>query len=296
MYRFLGGGSLALVLFGIITLFIIPGTFGIGRSWYSNPVFKFLLGLLMLNLLLCSVQRWKKIKWPVLLMHGGVLIIMSGALLTSFGYVATVNVLEGGMTDQAFRWDREQDSGLGYQLFVDKINRDFFPIPVKVGVLRGEEKFALNTLKTGQSFDLDRYKVRVDSLDLHKENLSLTISKDGQSVGTATTSGEANLPAAFPYAFKLVAFQNPVLRRIRVDLRLMQNERLLAQGPTEINSPFQWGGLHFYNTLIDKTPDGEPYAGIQIVNDPGRPLVFAGFVLVGLGAMALFIRRIYANR
>lgn len=284
-----------MVLFGIITLFIIPGTFGFGRGLYFNPFFKLLLALLMLNLALCSVQRWKKLKWSVLLMHAGVLIIMAGALLTSFGYVATVNVPEGGMTEQAFRWDSEQDAGLGYRLFVDKINRDYYPIPVRVGVLRGEEKFALHTLKTGQSFDLDRYKVRVDALDLETESLSLTILMDGQTVGTATTSGEASLPAAFPFAFKLVAFQNPVLRRINVDLRLVQNEQLLAQGATAINSPFQWGGLHFYNTLIDRTPEGLPYAGIQIVNDPGRPLVFAGFVLVGLGAIALFIRRIYAN-
>jgi hypothetical protein len=295
LYLFLGGGELALILFVITALVIIPGTFEIGRSWYSSPLFKGLLGLLMLNLFLCTVQRWRRLKWPILLLHGGVIVIMAGALLTSFGYVATVNIFEGGMTNVAYRWDLEQDVPLGYDLAVDSVHREYFPIPVQVGVLRGEEKFKLFTLKTGESFDLGEYKVRVETLDLQRETLLLTVLKSGQSLGTASTSGETNLPAGFPFSFKLVAFKNPVLQKIWVNLKLFQGEKLLAQGPTRINSPFQWGGLHFYNTLIDKTPAGLPFAGIQIVNDPGRPLVFAGFILVGLGAMALFLRRLYAN-
>jgi hypothetical protein len=160
--------------------------------------------------------------------------------------------------------------------------------------LRGEDKIGLFLLKTGESFTVGDYQVRVDSIDLVAETLHLTVFHGGNAIGTASTSGEAALPGGFPYAFKLVAFKNPVLRRTWVDLKLLRDSTVLAQGSTEINSPFQWGGLYFYNTLIDRTPKGEPFAGIQIVRDPGRPLVFAGFVLAGIGALALFIRRIYA--
>jgi len=293
--RFLGGTGLALILFVAITLCIVPGTFGIGRSLYSSPLFMVLLGLLVVNLLACTVQRRKRLKWPVLLLHGGVLIILSGALLTSLGYVATVNVYEGGKTELAYRWDQERDVPLGFDLTVEKIHREYLPVPVKVGVLRGEEKIGLFLLKTGETFTVGDYQVRADSLNRPAETLLMTIFQGGRPIGTASTSGETTLTGGFPYAFKLVAFKNPVLRRTWVDLKLLQNATVMAHGSTEINRPFQWGGLYFYNTLIDTTPSGEPFAGIQIVSDPGRPVVFAGFVLVGLGAAALLLGRLYAK-
>jgi hypothetical protein len=230
----------------------------------------------------------------VLLLHGGVLVVLCGALLTSLGYVATVNIYEGGKTELAYRWDMEQDVPLGFDLAVEKIYREYLPVPVKVGVLQGEDKIGLFLLKTGESFTVGDYRVRVDSIDLSAEVLHLTILQGERVIGTAATSGETALPGGFPYAFKLVAFKNPVLRRAWVDLKLLRDAAVLAQGSTEINSPFQWGGLYFYNTLIDKTSVGEPFAGIQIVRDPGRPVVFAGFVLAGIGALALFIGRVRA--
>ena len=296
LFRFLGGTGLALILFGTITLLTIPGTFGIGRSLYANPLFKVVLGLLMVNLLACTMQRWKRLKWPVLLLHSGVLVVMAGAFLTSQGYVATVNIFEGGRTELAYRWDQEQDMPLGFDLAVEKIHREYLPLPVKVGILRGEEKVGLFTLKTGESFNTGGYQVRVDSIDLQTETLFLTILQGERTLGTATTAGESNLPAGFPFAFKLVAFQNPILKRSWVDLKLVRDAVVLAQGSTQINSPFQWGGLYFYSTLLDRTPSGEPFAGIQIVKDPGRPVVFAGFTLAGLGAVALFLRRLYGNK
>jgi hypothetical protein len=292
--RFIGGTGLAIILFGAIILFVIPGTFGIGRSLYSSMPFKVLLALLVVNLLACTVQRWKRLKWPVLLLHGGVLVVLFGALLTSFGYVATVNIFERGKTEQAYRWDLEQEVPLGFDLAVEKIHREYLPVPVKVGVLRGGDEAGLHILNTGESFNVGDYKVLVDSIDLSAKTLHLTIFRGGLLVGTTSTSGETALPGGFPYEFRLVAFKSPVLRRAWVDLKLLRDAAVLAQGSTEINSPFQWGGLYFYNTLIDKTPLGEPFAGIQIVRDPGRPVVFAGFVLAGVGALALFMGKVRA--
>jgi hypothetical protein len=291
----MGGTGLALILFGAITLVTIPGTFGIGRSWYASPLFKILLGLLATNLLACTIQRWKRLKWPILLLHGGVLVTLAGAFLTSLGYVATVNIYEGAKTELAYRWDLEQDVPLGFELALDKIFREYQPVPVKVGVLRGEEKTGLFILKTGESFKLGDYQVRADSLDLQSETLYLTVLQGDRTIGTASTAGETTMPGGFPYAFKLVAFQNPILRRTWVDLKLSRDSSVMAHGTAEINRPFQWGGLYFYNTLIDRTPNGEAFAGIQIVRDPGRPVVFAGFILASLGALALLVRRFYAN-
>ena len=285
----------AVVLFLAIALLAIPGTFTESRAIYSSPLFLSLLGCFGLNLVLCTVKRLKTLSRPVLIMHSGVILTLAGCIATSFGYVATVNVYEGDRTDLVYRWDKKQDVPLGAELVVKKVNREYYPIPVKVGVLRGEEKEGLFVLKTGESFDLKNYRVKVESLEFPAENLKLSVFDQGRLIGTCDTASASALPPGFPYVFKLVAYQNPSLKRLWVDLALARNSEMLAEGTSEVNSPFQWNGLYFYNTLVDRDAAGTVYAGIQIVRDPGRPYVFAGFAIMGLGAVLSFIRRFYGK-
>lgn len=294
--KFLGGTRLAFILFGAIVLITIPGTFlDSGRSLYAGLPFKLLLAILGLNLLVCSIQRWKRLQFPVLMLHTGVLVVLSGSLLTSFGSVSTVNIYEGGKAGQVFNWDMKKDVPLGFDLVVEKIHREYRPILVQVGVLYGNDHLGPFTLKTGESFEIGDYRVQVDSLEISEQLLHLTIYQAGRVIGAVTTSEKSVMPAGFPYEFRLVAFKNPVLQRTWIDLKLLHDSALLAEGSTEINSPFQWGGMYFYNTLIDRTPNGEAFAGIQIVRDPGRAVVCAGFALAGIGALALLVQRLQAS-
>lgn len=290
-YKFLASTELAVVLFLAISLFAVPGTFLEKRDIYSSPPFLTLLGLFGMNLVLCTLRRLKTLSTPVLILHGGVIVTLVGCLVSSFGFVATVNVHEGAMVDQVYRWDQEKDLPLGMELTVKKINREYYPIPVKVGVLRGKEKGGLFTLKTGESFDLGSYRIRVDALEFPSEIMKLSVFNRGRFIGTCNTSGVHDLPGDFPYEFKLVAFQNPALKRLWVDLKLSRNLGKIAEGTAEVNNPFQWGGLYFFNTQVDRDPNGAAFAGIQIVRDPGRPYVFAGFALMCVGAVLSFVRR-----
>ena len=76
-----------------------------------------------------------------------------------------------------------------------------------------------------------------------------------------------------------------------VDLRLSDHDKTLAEGISEVNAPLQWNGLSFYHTQTSRDPDGRKYAGIQIVKDPGKPLVFAGMIVTTLGGLLSFARR-----
>lgn len=294
-WRFLASTELAIALFGTICLFAIPGTFGEDRSMYSTPFFKALLVLLCLNLLLCTVRRWKSLSAPVMILHAGVILTLAGCLLTSFGYVATVNVYEGSTVNKVYRWDLHADAPLGMDLAVKRVHREYFPIPVKVGVLKNNEKNALFTLKTGEGFNLGDYRVVADSLEFPAENLKLSVFQQGRPVGSADTAGASNLPPGFPYAFRLVAFKNPSLKRMWVDLELSMDSRMIAEGISQVNSPFTWEGLCFYHVKTDHDANGMPYAGIQIVKDPGRPLVYLGFAVVGAGAVLSSLRRFYGH-
>jgi hypothetical protein len=295
--KFLASTELAVALFLVISLVAIPGTFSENRSIYSSPPFHLLLGLFGLNLILCTKRRFSTISRPVLILHGGVIITLTGCILASFGYVATVNLYEGSMVDRVYRWDRKADVPLGVRMVLKKINWEYYPMPVKIGVLKGLNKEKLIELKTGQSFDVQEYRIVVGHVEFNTENLKLSVYRNGTFIGTFNTlSSASDLPAGFPYSFKLVAYKTPRLKRQWVDLALRDVSGTVAEGTSEVNGPFQWKGLYFFNTQVERDAAGVPYAGIQIVRDPGRWLVFSGMVIVAIGAFMATFRRWYGFR
>ncbi|MDA8098705.1 MAG: hypothetical protein M0042_03685 [Nitrospiraceae bacterium] len=293
---FLASRQVAITLFLLLSIILVPTTITEQKEISLGWLPRLLFGGMALNLLLCTAQRIRTLARPVLVIHAGVLVVIIGATMTSFGYVETVNVHEGSSTPSAFRWDREADVPLGYDLAVRKIHKEYIPFDIQVGVFENGRRAGLYTVKTGGAFALGEYTVRVDALDLPEENLNLTVLRQGAVQGTWTSDGEGTLPEGFPYAFELVAYKTPVLTRMWVDLQLTRDGQVLAEGTAEVNGPFDWNGLRFYHTLSDYDLYGLPYAGIQIVKDPGRPAVYAGFVIVMAGAVFWMIRRFRKQR
>lgn len=297
LYRFLGSKGFTLSLFVILCLFLIPRTFIETEDIQLGTWGSIIFGFMSLNLVLCTVQRIKALTKAVLILHVGVLIIFTGVVISSFGYVATVNIYEGTKVDKVYRWDIKKDVPLGVDIMVKNINVQYYPVAVKVGVLRGQEKFGLFELKTGESFQLEQFTVKADALELKKEQkLNLTVYQGDNLVGTSDTLGENTLPADFPYEFKLVAYQTPSLKRVWVDLILSKNSDVVMEGTSEVNHPLTWGKFGFHHTKVDTDKYGLPFAGIQITNDPGVPYVYAGFVVAGIGCLVFLFKRLYGYR
>lgn len=285
----------ALILFGLLSFLSLLGTFPGMEGIYRMPLFRGAVGLLGCCTLACTIRSWRRLKWPVLIIHAGVIVTLAGGMASWLGYVATVNVYEGDTVRRFFRWDMEQDQSLGFDLTIRRITTDYFPVPVRVGVMQGDRKKELFTLRTGESFALDRYRVTAERLDAAVENLHLTVTDNGTAIGRADTEGNADLPADFPYRFKLVAFQNPVLKRMWVDVAIQENGQAPVTGVSEVNAPFQWNGLSIFCTQVARDPEGRRYAGIQVVKDPGRLLAFAGMFLTALGGLcALAVRKVWS--
>lgn len=289
LYNHLTSTKFALALFGTLSLLSVLGTFPGLEVIYKAMFFRALVSLLGLCTFLCSFRRWKTLRWQVHVIHGGVVLTLVGALLGGLGFVATVNVYEGTSVDNAFRWDLERDEPLGFLMKVAAINTEYYPVPVKIGVLRGQEKVGLHVLKTGETFSFDRYEVKPERFILSQEKLKLSVMENGRLIGSVDTDGgNSTLPQGFPFNFKLVAFKDPIVKRMWVDLDLSRNGQLMLKGTSEVNAPLQWNGISFYNTQISIEKDGRRYAGIQIVNDPGRPVVFSGFIITTLGTILAF--------
>jgi|SRR6185369_6625660 len=290
--QWLSSTQLSLILFGLLAAAAIPGTLlKSQREYYNHPVFQVLIFAFALHLAICTARRWKTLSRTTLIVHAGVLITLAGAFLTGRGYVATINIYEGESSNSVYRWDLKQDTPFGHDIRVKKINTEFHPVPLQIGIMKGEEKFDLKTVKTGETFLLDGYSVKAEKFDPMREAVTVTVLKDSRLVGSADTLGVSSLPADFPFSFKLVAFQDAVIKRFGVDLELLENGHVVTSGVAEINHPFNWNGMDFFNTEISLDQDKRPFAGIQIVHDPGKYVVYSGMFILAAGTIAAWYRR-----
>lgn len=283
-YHFLSSKKLALTLFLLLCVSLIPGTLA-ESDFHASRASRAIIACMALNIVLCTIRRMRTLRRPVLVMHIGAIITLAGGVVSSLGFIATVNIYEGTGVDSVYRWDLEQDVPLGVTLTVKKITEEYYPAPVRVGVLKGLEKVGLFEVRTGGSFALEDYTVTADSLELPSESLKLTVFKGDRLIGSFDSEGARNAPLDFPFDFKLVAYKDPVVKRVAVDLMLSRGDEVVAEGTTEVNSPFEWNRLYFYHTKLDRDPYGLPYAGIQVVKDPGKPLVYLGFVVLTAGSL-----------
>jgi hypothetical protein len=284
-------------LFILLICLLVPSTFSPELAPALLKPAKAILAILALNLVACSLRRLKSLRFSTQIIHLGVIVLLVGTVVSTFGFLATVNIHEGSSTGTVFNWDADRDVPLGFELRVARINMAFYPVDVKIGVLKNGEKKDLVETRTGDFFGVDGYRVQVLSLDPGTKDLSLAVQAlDGKEIGTLSTSGRKGLPPAFPLAFQLVAFRDPVVKRIWVDLELRENEKLLASGTSEVNRPLRWQSMQFFLTRVDADQFGRRYAGIQISRDPGIPLVYAGFAILFLGLLLALKRWMETGR
>jgi len=242
------------------------------------------LSALGVNLAACTWQRRRRLSAAALLIHAGVLTDALGAAAGAMGgYVATVNIYEGGWADRAYRWDKRRDAPLGFSIGVRAIRRRHYPAAVKVGVVRDGRRLPLVTTRVGGTFRVPPHTVTVTGLE--QDTGTLVLSVDSGGVKTTLRSGKE--PPGSPLRFTLVAFRPPALKEVWVEMEARRNGETVARGACGVNRPLSALGLRFYHTATGRDAAGRPFAGIQIVRDPGVPVVYAGFGLTGAGCLLL---------
>jgi hypothetical protein len=69
-------------------------------------------------------------------------------------------------------------------------------------------------------------------------------------------------------------------------LRIEENGKTVAEKTIKVNDPLDYGGYVIYQSSYD--PEGGKYSGLQIVKDPGIPIVYAGFGFLCFGVVFIF--------
>ena len=290
---FLTSRTWNLSLFIFLIVLMVPRSILPEYESFLGGALKVTFSIIGLDLLLCTVCNYKALSRPVLLIHIGFLATLAASQINILGFVATVNIHEGKSSDTAFRWDKNKDCPLGFNLFVKRLDRDWYPLDVKIGVLKDGIKAGLYETRTGETIVADSYHIRVGQLNPLTNELLLTVlDNSGRQLGEYSTIKEGgNLPQSFPLSFKLVAYKNPELKRIRAELTISRDGKTLVTGSSEVNAPLVWDdeGLRLYLTQTGTDDLGNPYAGIQIVNDPSLPFVYTGFAVTIFGFAWYFI-------
>lgn len=76
------------------------------------------------------------------------------------------------------------------------------------------------------------------------------------------------------------------IKDFKSKLQIVAGGKVVAEKTIEVNHPLTYGGYSFYQASYDQ--EQELWSGIQVVKDPGVPLVFTGFVLLVAGLVGIF--------
>ncbi|MEI8140667.1 MAG: cytochrome c biogenesis protein ResB [bacterium] len=79
--------------------------------------------------------------------------------------------------------------------------------------------------------------------------------------------------------------QGPI-KAFKSTIEVIENGAVMSTPTIAVNSPFSWGGFSFYQTSYN--PDDLSWSALQVVRDPGIPVVYAGFILMMAGLTLVF--------
>jgi cytochrome c biogenesis protein ResB len=104
--------------------------------------------------------------------------------------------------------------------------------------------------------------------------------------------------------FSVDFYEDGAPKEYRSDLTFLKNDRVVYQGSLLVNHPITFEGLRFYQASYGTVPDGHAqdqvlqifsldhmeryYTGLQVVYDPGLPIVASGAFLMFAGFMVVF--------
>ena len=76
------------------------------------------------------------------------------------------------------------------------------------------------------------------------------------------------------------------IKSYKSTLQVKENDQVVQTRTIEVNSPFSYKGYTFYQSGYN--PQDLAWTSLQVVRDPGVPVVYAGFLLMIAGLFIVF--------
>lgn len=276
---------------------------------YHSPIFIALFLLLLLNIALCSWQRFaglgrahdgapggrrRFIRWLDLILHLSILVILAGgAAKGALGFIGTKNIHVGLSTDVVFDWSREADVPLGFTIHLKDRVDEYYSGEFKIGVSVAEtgEKIGLLQVKEGERTALPggTGSIEVVKFDRRDWLLEMRVVYEGREelVVFEVKEGGDTTGGIGPFSVTLVAWRQD-LKTVRSLVAIEEGGKIVKEGWLTPNGRVAYKGTSLFQTAWGIDEYRNPYTGIQVTRDPGAPLFWAGCILFSL-ALPLYL-------
>jgi cytochrome c biogenesis protein ResB len=161
--------------------------------------------------------------------------------------------------------------------------------------------FKLEVLKYVPDFVIDTATGEVTTRSEDPKNPAILVAVNGPSYHnhrwvfanfpdfTMLEDGRMAPPGPLRLLYQSETRQAPIngpIKSFRSTLQVMENETVAATRVVEVNRPMKYKGYTFYQTGYN--PDDLSWTSLEVVRDPGVPLVYAGFGLIIAGLFIVF--------
>ena len=313
IWKFIGSVRVALVLFVVIIVVsfigaVLPEKYqpGIYYSWW----FIFILGLFCFNLLICSISRivFNRKRFFSTVTHISVLVIMTGALISFLASERGNIEFEEGQSQEGFVSDKGQvllgfkvlleDFSLKWYspenykirlLVVDKNTRkSYSAIQDKEYIVPGTE-YRFSVIKYFPDLAMDENNNPINnSEEPNNPAILIKISSEKSSEERWLFSKHPKMSFGKDQNIKFIFDWEPMIKEFASKVKFIDADKEKTS-VIKVNHPAQYKGYSFYQSGYDKDKPG--WTALEVVRDPGVPVVFAGFVFLNMGIIAIYLQR-----
>jgi cytochrome c biogenesis protein ResB len=320
----LGSVKFAVGVVVIIATACIVGTVWPRLSVFQSWWFIALTCVLSASVAVCTGRRFSTMRrtngyargraFGSMLTHISFLLILAGAVVRGvWGEKGFIEIREGQTVTQ-YLTDREAkplpftihlakfeietyEQKQSDQLFVSLAEKNLKTVlPVIRDVEQKFGDFTIKILKYVPDFAVDMQTREVSSRSNQPHNPAILVAVNGPTYQNHRwvfakfpdfnhSPGNAS-PLQMAYATKL---GEAAFKSFKSTLHFPDGERTLG-----VNHPLSYGGYTFYQSGYN--PNDPSYTSLQVVKDPGVPVVYAGFSLMIMGLFIVFYLNPWLNQ
>ncbi len=326
MWKALGSAKLAIALMSAIVIASIAGTLcppdKAGEMVFGTLWFRGGMALLCVNIVACTLSRGRvtMLRLGSFLAHISILLILGGAIYGGVsGRKGSLMLGIGETANEVSIPDGKASFALGFDVRLDDfhVERDCKEVTPQLAVLNGEgNEVARFDVKQGATSAIPPYQFTVvqyypDFVIGEGGPVSRSSYPNNPAVKLLVKTGEGEKErfvfAKYPefggshsggdqaLAFALEAGSSGRIKQFKSRLTFLEAGKDVRSEEIWVNHPAHHQGYTFYQSSYDQ--EQESWSGLQVVKDPGVPVVYAGFAVQIAGVvLIIFLNPILRER